>query len=262
MTGKFPTNLCQHLKKKHPVQYSELLVKEEKEKKEKEKLESAKRAKPLKVSQQQTLTESLLSKSAYRKDSVCYGLISKKLAIFIGSLNVPTNIVNNLVLKDRLHTMDNRYEVPGRWFIGKEIDKVFIELKAKIGSYLQEANRISICADIWSKKGMSSSYLGITGHFYSQKDHLRHCVTLAVRMPSPHTGENIRELVDIVLDKWEIPLCKVSATLTDNGSNMLAAFRPRVSERCNPDDDQEEYTSSLVSDFETRELDHELSFAL
>ena len=152
------------------------------------------------------------------------------------------------------------------------IDKVVIELKAKIQSYLLQARKISICADIWSKKGMSSSYLGITTHFYSKKDHRRHSVTLAVRrIPSPHTGDNIRELVETVLDEWDIPQSKVYATLTDNGSNMLAAFRPCVLESDDDDegdvDDSTDWdgdtvpdVTSLVVDYEQHEVDHELSF--
>ena len=269
--GKYPTNLRQHLKKSHPTQFAELVAKEEKQKKEKERRETARRGKSLKVSQQLTLAETLKSKSAYRKDSDRYQLISKKLAIFIGSSNVSNSIVDNLEFRDLLFALDGRYTMPGRAAMMKEIDKVVIELKAKISSYLQEASKVSICADIWSKKGMTSSYLGITGHFYSKKDCRRHSVTLAVRrMPSPHTGENIRDLVDKVLDEWEIPQSKVSATLTDNGSNMLAAFRPCESE-CDDGEDVDNSNGddedaappdvySLVLDFEDREMDHELTF--
>jgi len=32
-------------------------------------------------------------------------------------------------------------------------------------------------------------------------------------------GEHVREVVDKVLMEWEIPTAKVSAILTDNGSN-------------------------------------------
>ena len=52
----------------------------------------------------------------------------------------------------------------------KELQNVLIELKSKIGEFLEEANKASICADIWSKKGLLSSYLGITAHFFSRKD--------------------------------------------------------------------------------------------
>ena len=225
VSGKFPTNLRQHLKKAHPSEFSELPLKEEKGKQEKEKQQSAQWAASMRVSHQLTLAESLKSKSTYNKESDHYRQISRKLAIFIGSTNVATSIVENLEFKDFLHTMDSRYTVPGRVAIGKEIDKVVIELKAKISSFVLEANKISICADIWSKRDMTSSYLGVTGHFYSSKDHRRHNVTLAVRrMLLMHTGDNIRELVESILEEWEIPPSKISATLTDNGSNMIAAF--------------------------------------
>ena len=228
--------------------------------------------KSLKVSQQLTLAESLKTKSLYSKDSDRYRKISKKLAIFIGSTNVSNSVVENLEFKDLLHTLDSRYQVPSRPAIAKELDKVLIELKAKIGSYLQEANKVSVCADIWTKRGMSSSYLGITCHFYSRKDHRRHCVTLAVRrMPSPHTGDNIRGVVDEVLDEWDIHPSKVLATLTDNGSNMLAAFRPQMSDTGSDDDDDDEAEEasedgsvpdvlSQEIDFEEHELDHEVAF--
>ena len=49
-------------------------------------------------------------------------------------------------------------------------------------------------------------------------------MTLAVhQMPPSHTAESIRAIVDQVL--LEIPSLKISAILTDNGSNIVAAFR-------------------------------------
>ena len=253
IAGKFPTNLRNHLKKYHPAHFAEVLAKEE-------------NGKSLKVSQQLTLAESLKSKTLYKKDSDKYRGISRKLAIFIASSNVSNSVVENLEFRDLLHTMDSRYQMPSRSAISKEIDKVLIELKAKIGSYLEEANKVSICADIWSKRGMSSSYLGITCHFYSRRDHRRHCVTLAVRrMPSPHTGEKIREVVDEVLEEWNISPSRVLATLTDNGSNMLVAFRPKLTDSSDDDDSEleDETEPDIVSDledFEENEIDHEVAF--
>ena len=227
---------------------------------------SAQRSASLKIHHQMTLSESLSSRNVYKKEHSCYKEISRKLAIFIGSTNTPTSIVENLEFKDLLHTMDSSYPVPGRVAIGKELDKVMIELKAKISSYLLEANKISICADIWSKKGMSSSYLGVTGHFFSRKDHRRHCVTLVVhRMPESHTGDNIRVVVQSVLDDWDIHPSKIKATLTDNSSNMIAALRPMID--ANPDESDDEDVNDddedgewMVADFEEREVDHQIAF--
>ena len=81
-------------------------------------------------------------------------------------------------------------------------------------------------------------YLGITGHFYSRKDHRRHTATLAVRqITTSHTAENIRKLYKDVLSEWGIDLSKISAIITDNYSNMVAAFKKQItSSDCSDDE--------------------------
>ena len=162
-----------------------------------------------------------LNGTMYKKDSDQHKLLTRKLAVFVGSSNIANRIVESLDFWDLLHCLDHRCQVPGRAAVKKELLQVMIELKAKASSYIQEANKVSICADIWSKKGLTSSYLGVTCHFFSRRDHRRHCVTLAVRrMHSPHTADHVRELVDAILEEWDIPISKVKVVVTDNGSNM------------------------------------------
>ena len=142
--------------------------------------------------------EAFQGKRPYDSDSEKHKLKSKKLAVFIGSSNVPIRLVENAEFRG---TLDPRFTVPGRHLIGKKLDLLMIELQGSIQQHLSTARKVSLCADIWSKKGLTSSYLGITAHFFSRKDHRRHRLTLAVRksVPHPHTGECIRELVDQVL---------------------------------------------------------------
>ena len=106
---------------------------------------------------------------------------------------------------------------------------------------------------------MTSSYLGVTGHFFSWKDHRRHSATLAVRhMPRQHTGENIRELVQSILEEWEIPP-KICATLTDNGSKIFQSDDDVEHESDQDMESAEDVDlTSLVQEFE--EKDHELAF--
>ena len=176
--GKWPSNLKQHLKTAHPDIHAEI---EKKAKREAEKQKAS-----LKVSHQMTLAQSLHSGSTYAKTHQRFMAITRKLAIFVGTTNVPNSIVENLAFKDLLHTADPRYLVPSRTVISKELENVYIELKAKMSCFIQEANKIGLTADVWSKKGLTSSYLGITGHFFSWKDRRSHCVTLAVRRLPPH----------------------------------------------------------------------------
>lgn len=113
-----------------------------------------------------------------------------------------------------MQVLDPHYHVLGRARICKEIDQVLLGLKAKIQEFVADAQKITLCADIWTKKGMTSSYLGITGHFFCRCDQRKHIVTLAVRnLPHPHNAEHIRSTVDTVLVEWNIPLTKVMAVV-------------------------------------------------
>ena len=187
------------------------------------------------------------------------------MAIFVGSCNVPNSLVENEEFRSFVETLDPRYQVPSRVQIGKEIDRVLFDLRGKIQEFLLYAQKISVCTDIWTKKGMTSSYLGITGHFFCRQDQKKHVVTLAVRiLPHPHTAEYIRSTLDEVLSEWCIPLTKLKAVITDNGSNMVKAFRNIASITDDSDNEEEELEEEEVTgedvDFVQRELDHETTF--
>ena len=96
-------------------------------------------------------------------------------------------------------------------------------IKGNLQQYLSQARKINVYTDIWTKSGVSSSYLGITAHSFSTHDHRRHRVALAVRkLPHPYNTENIiKDTVDEVLQEWDIPITKLNIVITDNGSNML-----------------------------------------
>ena len=110
---------------------------------------------------------------------------------------------------------------------------------------------MSICADIWTKKGMTEAFLGITAHFFTRMDHRRRVTTLAVKtLHSPHTADRIEEEVRHVLEEWEIPQEKVHAIITDNGSNIVAAFRDwlLVTQEEERDSEEEELGPAEPSD--------------
>lgn len=83
-----------------------------------------------------------------------------------------------------------RYVVPGRTAMNKELDLLLQELKEKICSCLDEAERMANTIDIWTKKGMSESFLGVMAHLFLRKSHKQFKATLAVRkFPQPHTAD-------------------------------------------------------------------------
>jgi len=204
------TNLKVHLKKHHVVQYQEVVQAEEDSAKKRKELQKTKGG--VLPKGQPTLLQTLAGKTAYSKDSDRYQFNMKKLPIFIGSTNVPIRIVENDELRALIAALDPtcRYKVPGRTLINKTLDAWMAELKGNIQQHLLAVQWISLCADVWSKEGLTSSYLGITAYFFGRKDHKQHHVTLVVqRFLHPHTGECVWEVVQEVLAEWNIPLSKV-----------------------------------------------------
>ena len=83
----------------------------------------------------------------------------------------------------------------------------------------QQSLKINICADIWSKPGMTASFLGVTSHFIVENK--RHSICLAVRhLPSPQRVKKLPNFC-IKLFEWNIDMTKVFRVLTDNGSNIV-----------------------------------------
>jgi len=97
-------------------------------------------------------------------------------------------------------------------------------------------------------------------------------------MPHPHNAENIREILNEVLQEWCIPSTKVGVVITDNGSNMVKAFRQDYitaeGDDANEEDesdidvdldsmdesDDASTTAEDEEDFESREFEHEIAF--
>ena len=203
-------------------------------------------------------------KPEYDRGSDRYKIITKKLAVFVGATNMPNSIVENPEFRALLKACDPRYPLPGRAAVGKEINLVLAEVKGKIQNSLSSANKINLCADIWTKKGMSSSYLGVSAHFFSRKDHKCHIATIAVRkMNREHSGDNIRALMEEILREWDIPTTKIGIIMTDSGSNMIKAFRQPIDSGEESEDDtedEEEKFEDYEKDFDDKEIEHEITF--
>ena len=87
----------------------------------------------------------------------------------------------------------------------------------------------------------------IPRHFFPHKNNNQHTVTLAVRrITGSHTAVNIRTLLD---EEWGIYGSKLFATLTDNGSNMVAAFKAHLQDVTGDSDDDDD---------KMEEMEHEI----
>jgi len=128
----------------------------------------------------------------------------------------------------------------------------------KLEQLLQQARRITISLDGWTKKGLAVSYLGISACFFeATSGKARHFILDLMELKHPHTGEALHRCLEQSLSRWKIPERKILLIVSDNGSNMVKAVKllqskfrsdnseinQDVMEEMDDDDDEEEEDS-------------------
>ena len=108
----------------------------------------------------------------------------------------------------------------------KEQDVITCELRQKIQVLLSSVNCLSVTVDIWSRCGLLGAFIGITAHFYCQKDDkIRNLLIACREIQQPHTANMIDQIYQNIMDKFGIAESKVFHIITDNGANVVKAFR-------------------------------------
>jgi len=73
--------------------------------------------------------------------------------------------------------------------------------------------------------GTCHPYLTLTVHFIKPEWDLNSFSLDTSALYEDHTGGNIACAITDILDNWNLSFKKLIATTTDNGSNIVAAFR-------------------------------------
>ena len=156
----------------------------------------------------------------------------------------------------------------------REINQLWLEVRDKITKALRVARRISITTDIWTSKGCTSSFLGVTVHFYNSETKSRGANKIACReFPDKHSAENIAKLILKVCDEYSIR-DKLTHIIPDNGSNMVKAIKvfnienrsempadalEEDEEEGTSDDDSDDFEGLETSDEETEIDENEVA---
>uniref|UniRef100_H3A058 DUF659 domain-containing protein n=1 Tax=Latimeria chalumnae TaxID=7897 RepID=H3A058_LATCH len=217
---KSARNNWKHLEKHHYHEYQE--YKRVRQKKEQQATPQFGRRNVLPAGGKQlTPAESLQPKKLYSaNDQKKQQEITSVLAMALNANSLPHSLI------EALSVMDLRYIFPARDGMKKAITGETEKLKEEMAERLKKAHKISICVDLWSKQSLLESYIRITAQFYDKEKNLLCYISLALcNIEERHMAEVILHEVKKCLEEWKVPDSKVQCIVTDNGSNVIKAFR-------------------------------------
>lgn len=109
-----------------------------------------------------------------------------------------------------------------RSLIVDDIEKTSNSVREHIKNELKLVPLLSLSMDIATKSTLS--VLGISASF-SRDDVVISRALGIIQLTKRHTGDNIAELVQKILDSFDVPMRKVYTVTTDNGANMVKTTR-------------------------------------
>lgn len=129
-----------------------------------------------------------------------------------------------LKMFDALNISDCGLRVLSRRSFCRKIDNFYEKNKNEIKEELNDAQFVCTTIDIWS--GKKRSFLGVTCHWISINNLNRISKALACRLfKGSHTYDKISDLINEINSEFNLSPTKIVATITDNGSNFVKAFK-------------------------------------
>ena len=252
LMGKNPTNLATHLRTAHKEVYAEYMTRIDQWK------AAAKPVPKASASTSQSSSSAaqqgggrmqsfLTSPKRWPVDSNEAKVRDESLCRMVVMTGVPARLVDQNDFKEFCKKLDPKYEVPGVTRLNGLIHDQMESVKAKVKEMLAASRKITIGADIWTKKGLTMSFLGVSAAFYDPgRGTAVHVMLNLHEIPHPHTGEAVAEKLQMSIQEWDIDPQKILMVVTDNGSNMLKAIRMlrEWAETDDADTDTEEDISS------------------
>ncbi|XP_042069247.1 uncharacterized protein LOC121812104 isoform X1 [Haplochromis burtoni] len=103
------------------------------------------------------------------------------------------------------------------------LDKCYADMEMELKETFESLEYISTTADIWTSH--NKSFLGMTAHWIDPSTFVRgHAALACKRVRGRHTYDVIGNEIEQVHSAYGLN-SKVTATVTDNGSNFIKAFR-------------------------------------
>jgi len=145
----------------------------------------------------------------------------RKLVLMIANDLLPYSFVESPSFENFLGE-ESEYNIPSRkHFVNSIIPSVQAAIRHKLQSKIDAASRVSLAIDIWTNRQMKS-FIAVTGHAIVNFELISFHLSCK-RIEGRHTADNVFTYYTLIIEEFNLRN-KVHIVVSDNASNMLAAF--------------------------------------
>ncbi|KAI0211964.1 hypothetical protein LSAT2_003149 [Lamellibrachia satsuma] len=135
---------------------------------------------------------------------------------------LPLSLVDSKQFRSLLHTAEPAFMMPSRKHLSTQLlPQRAASVRSDLKNILQRAQDMELTIELWSSRDMRA-FIDITGHFILDFT-MRGIMLAFYRVRGSHTAENVHLMYEETVACFDLA-GKVSAIVTDNGSNMVKAF--------------------------------------
>lgn len=165
-------------------------------------------------------------KAEYASTSKTAMEITNEIGYFIAKDMMPFRTVERPGFLRLMRKAFPLYRVPTRQYFSKTlIPEMYNKVKNETAAKLAQGSSFAATTDIWTSSGGGGEpYLSFTIHFLTPEWELVSRCLETVIFPEDHTADNIREMIENILEEWNIKKEQLVCITTDNASNMQKAL--------------------------------------
>ena len=154
--------------------------------------------------------------------------ITDAITYFLAKDSTSFNAVERPGFKHLLHVLEPRYQIPAKSSFSRErVAKLYDAARSNAMHELKNSmDFYAATTDMWSSHGMTP-YIGFTLRWINDQWVLQNRCLGTKYVPEEHTGMQLAQCLNEILSDWKLDERKMAAITTDNGANIVKAFKEK-----------------------------------
>lgn len=150
-------------------------------------------------------------------------LIDKALTKMIALTLLPISTVINPGFIQFMKVLEPAYKVPTAPTMTKRLQIAYNDIRKALHLKLATISSVALSTDCWTSRAQDS-YITVSVYFVDETWTPQTYVLATQEMEERHTAQHLASKLQSIIEEWDLT-GKVTAIVTDNASNILAALR-------------------------------------